>query len=525
MSNNKRALGHEPDSESDQKRLRNDDHAIFDGGNVFDFVRILPKFYNRLRQENAFEYVTGNDERYQRHMADEPTLKTAILATILPESTSTVEDWVGPLRWQESRRLDKEVNANPWLPYLWSERPVPVYYYINGVPPEGCIAGTTENPVVEITDEELENLIQDKCMEKYPTPDINGTQEHLVSCLQPHHLAMAQRELQIRVQSWSSIGTHIMQMHKKTFGIFCEYFGDQVLSLASDDISRCNYPAAYQTIRDHYLSQSIASTQVFENRAKELRLEVGQTITEFTHELKQRLYDKALIVALHKDKSKVPDNYMLESNCWDLTDAAITARKHPVLISHHERLNTLIDAVSREPNGKYEHVISYFEGLDEQQQTMTTLLKNLRSAELRSNQREERKARQSNLAFQSTHSNSKPGSYPKGSCRNHPDSTSHTTAQCRGTGKPQSSKKKVRRNGKHCKHCETHKPSVQNTHNTSECRLAPGKNKPNHTQDGKHGVNDKIIDMLTKQSQQIAKHTKLLSKYHPPSEDDSDIDA
>lgn len=121
MSNNKRSLDHDSDNESNYRQRK----AHFNGGSVFEFVRILPEFYNQLRRENAFDYVTGNDQRYQTHMANEPTLVSVIKSLILPDFTSTVEDWIGSLRMKESEKLDRLIVASPWLPYKWTNRPLP----------------------------------------------------------------------------------------------------------------------------------------------------------------------------------------------------------------------------------------------------------------------------------------------------------------------------------------------------------------------------------------------------------------
>lgn len=486
---------------------------LFGKGDIISFLQALPKFHSRLQRVGAIGYVLGEDRDYQTHMKQKPTYKDAAMQIMLAEADSTITQWVLKLRLENVEILRESME--PWEPHLWSGSPLPQELYVNGELPEGCIAGTPSNPAIPLTDEEVTAVLTNKVNVLVPYPE---TDEQYEACLRPAERSQAKVLLGKLFATWNTNGRHLMEMHQKTYGVFCDSFSPTVLSIASEELNRTDYPAAYHRIRTHYMKQGISRLNDFSRRERDFHLMEDQTLDEFFDRLRTVLYEKALMCVLSEDPTQLPDNDMLLANSWDLTDAEIRERGYPVHVKHTERLNLIIDAVHRHPTRKYDTVLDIFESGKREDKTIPILMDRLLHAEM--NKRRKTDEPPSYNANQS--SRSKAGSHPKGSCRNHPNSTSHTTAQCNMESSSNGKSQRRRNTEKYCKHCAQHKPSIKNTHNTAECRLAPSKPTPQHTKDGKHTVNDKVMTMLTKQSEQIAKNAKMMAKLHSKFADESD---
>jgi hypothetical protein len=304
--------------------------------------------------------------------------------------------------------------------------------------------------------------------------------------------------------------TSLAQKHKLCGTIFNK-IGPQALNICSEELEDSDFFAAFQKIEKYFVNKGSSDTSTFEATARDIRLKPGQNFLSHWIKLQSALKKWAMVLGLQRDKmaktavlvgeGPLPapatiNVNLLESiaNSGDLSDSAILDLNFRLLIPENTRI--LILEESLRGNNRFQLEISLFYGQTAEKKTMASML-NLLS--IRDESRPGQLAREAEVPLNSKSAANKlnkdetdsksaiigktptAGKYPPGSCSNHPESTTHTTADCRGIGKNGNQQKSNNGDGKqkkyekrHCTICEKHNrknPKAQDSHNTENCNF------------------------------------------------------
>jgi ATP-dependent Clp protease ATP-binding subunit ClpA len=208
------------------------------------------------------------------------------------------------------------------------------------------------------------------------------------------------------------------------------------------------------------------------------------------------------------------DDICMEYNSWDKTDAEIRAAGYATYLMHAARLNHLLTSLNKNPSNKFKVVIDKFT-LDDSKTIKTLYNLLIKWNSEKENQEYNNKSTINSVTTKSNKNNNNNKNKNKNStkeikvCEYHPNSTSHTTTECRNNkenskddkSKITNNKNNKRKNtnnnedtnnkkssssnnNRHCENCAKHFPDIAHTHDTPFCRKPGGvqnnsKNNPN----------------------------------------------
>jgi hypothetical protein len=315
--------------------------------------------------------------------------------------------------------------------------------------------------------------------------------------------------------------TSLASKHK-TCGMIFNKIGQQALMICTEELEENDYFAAFQKIEKYFVNKGSSDTSSFEASAREIRIKPGQNFLSHWIKIQSALKRWAMVLGLHRDKMQRgpiiplvdedglllpapvmhhPNVNTMESiaNAGELSDYDIIMAGHRVLIPETTRILVLEDSLKG--NDRFTLELSLFYGQTAGNMTMSSLVNLLtirdeskpgqlaREAE-KPIEKSVNKLNKDETGGKSAILGKTPpaGKFPKGSCINHPDCTTHTTEDCRAGASKDGKKYEKKYVKKHCTTCQKHNkknPKAQDTHDTSECRfIIPHAANVNENNDG-----------------------------------------
>lgn len=151
-----------------------------------------------------------------------------------------------------------------------------------------------------------------------------------------------------------------------------------------------------------------------------------------------------------------------------MTDSEIKSSGYQLLLTDSEKLNYMNSALGKCKDDQFFSAIQQSAPLKTLKDLVKFLQHQDRTVYGTARRRKYRDSQDETGGSTGAAANKTTVTFPKGSCKNHPESTTHNTAGCRLTKSKSSASTKPK---KHCTYCagkDAHK-HVQNTHNTHEC--------------------------------------------------------
>jgi hypothetical protein len=297
----------------------------------------------------------------------------------------------------------------------------------------------------------------------------------------------------------------------------CNVILNNCLGVAPLDVIKTHvkaeeYVEAWQRLKDyHTQSGSYNSTEII-NAVQNAIFKDEERVEQWVEKMKSMFKNIASVQYLQTmmelypdDKTKWRlDDQCMEFNSWDKTDLEIRNGGYTVYLMHATRLNYLITSLNKNPSNKFKVVIDKF--TLEENRTVKGIYNLLIkwNADRENYEFSIKNSSINNITVKSSEENTKNNMNPNNKkrkkeekvCKNHPNSTSHTTSECKNNEKngrtvehaEQKEKNKHKHNknkkivttdttnkqSRHCSNCEVNNPSLQYTHDLPYCRKPGG---------------------------------------------------
>jgi hypothetical protein len=273
-------------------------------------------------------------------------------------------------------------------------------------------------------------------------------------------------------------------------------------------------------------TKGISKLTFIENEVREIRIAIGEDFDNCMERIQEGNNKFAILTHLN-DKMLIPgfditkydfDIDRADDNSFDMSDAEIKARHGFVILPESKRVVNLLAAFSE--SERFQFPFQEISGWKPETKTMSSIIEHLSIAddsELGQSkfQAERDQINSKKLRTDQTALLTEKKVYPKGSCTNHPESTTHNTAGC-FKGKKDSSQDITTGHskdkdevipGKHkCKYCVVNHPRIHKTHPSDKCTKDPKSsqyNKPfnkkgadNNSSNTKYSALDAKIDKI-----------------------------
>lgn len=237
-----------------------------------------------------------------------------------------------------------------------------------------------------------------------------------------------------------------------------------------------DYPGAYMKLSTHMVSKGMSDITSFETRCRNIKVLPGMALESFLRKFADSCIEWAT-VKKHKEASTTSRSNInsLKLNIEEMTDNAGTLSdeeffyKHGCqpMISNAIRVDILVQGIAL--SKRFHGVSGTFDQYDQERRTVAQMLKLLHNVENSKNGQDilasevanlvkNKKLKDDNMLPQAnltlSGSNAK---FAKGSCKYHPDSTSHDTAHCNaknsGGSNQYKSSDKGNKDNKPCTYC------------------------------------------------------------------------
>jgi hypothetical protein len=296
-------------------------------------------------------------------------------------------------------------------------------------------------------------------------------------------------------------------------------FSDPIRGICRHELLSGDFNGALLKLNHHFANSAIASVTDIETAIKEIKMPPGLLLSTHLDKVTQQMRFFADVLQLSYEQTNHPDTYpvyrlnseLTDDNVGEMTDIEVNRkyrdcqpRLHdsPIFITEDKRKQLLITTLRKT---RFEECIERFSEQPKQFQTMKILMERLYNTDgashLELKRLAELTAMETNPKVNAAITGSgklhqaKVGTYPAGSCKEHPSSTTHTFDQCsknpvnagklpeKSLGKTSSStqnsgsnkKPKIDSKSKLCSHCKSsvHPQliSIAGTHDSDQCRL------------------------------------------------------
>jgi hypothetical protein len=311
----------------------------------------------------------------------------------------------------------------------------------------------------------------------------------------------------------------------------CNLIFNKCLGVAPFDVIHAelkaeNYVAAWQKLKDYHTQNGYCNSNEITAALQNAVFTDDERVEQWVEKMKTMFKNIASVSYLQdmmetypNDKTKWRlDDTCMEFNSWDKTDTEIRAAGYATYLMHAARLNHLLTSLNKNPSNKFQVVINKFT-LDDSK-TIKTLYNLL--IKWNSEKESQEYNNKSTINTITTTNNSNKNKNNKNNkntskeakiCVNHPNSTSHTTKECRQNNKDdkstnnnkkrknnnnlnQNDKNKKSSTDRHCENCAKNFPEIAHTHDTSYCRKPGGAQNNNKNNSDKISANNKSA-MLT----------------------------
>jgi hypothetical protein len=309
---------------------------------------------------------------------------------------------------------------------------------------------------------------------------------------------------------------HMEKPFRECYAVF-QKLGGTNLAVYRKFVDAKDFHGAYNAINLHYANSAFNQINLIEEDILKLRVKSGAVLATHKEEVTIMLQYLVDVYQLSYEQRSNPGTYHLyqlnkeltDDNVGIMTDTEIRAKwcnppynhKQPVFLREEIRINYFITSFE---DSRYKHIIEDFWKVSSSNRTMKLLMKILENFEssptcikairdeIKNKHEEKKEAPKAPVAANETiiggnkNKTAKTGSYPVGSCTNHPLSTTHTTQQCSGKKKesketktkdaePAKDSKKRPWTERHCDDCakskEDWKKKNSHTHDTKNCRF------------------------------------------------------
>jgi hypothetical protein len=307
--------------------------------------------------------------------------------------------------------------------------------------------------------------------------------------------------LESRVNSHKDAVNKLKDRYSRCAVVF-DKVGASNLKSIQKELNDFDFHAAYNKLVTIYISKGIANTEEFENKAKNVFLLAGQSITDHWNCLSEALKRWATVlaylqdlknhIAIRGESTYIPvcDPLEAEANSGFLRDQEIIDLGYTVYISEATRYRMLNNSLSRWTD-RFKCVMDAMSALDLRkrfvknylnrlkireddqagQEDITNELNKIVKDESNSNRRAMNAVKQKQNNQRDSYKKST-GKFPAGSCRWHPTATTHNTESCRAKGEASGNSNnsvKSKRDFKPCSYCKEHHPHLADGHPREKC--------------------------------------------------------
>jgi hypothetical protein len=336
--------------------------------------------------------------------------------------------------------------------------------------------------------------------------DLDATTQNLI-----------EKTYQANLNCFKAQDVELNNLHKTSMLVFSK-IGSSSLMLVTEELRTNNFHAAYRKIEKYFIDKGVSNIESFEQAVVNVILQPGKDFSTHWLLLQDALKRLAMVSGVQRDGLyhpaiigmivPVPKINLLEAiaNSGELSDQEIETVYGRVLIPETRRIQILETSVTTGITRFAKAKEDMYE-LPVEQRTIRTFLEKLNRRETSKpgQEHKENEVKSSNRLTKDESSNSKTamtakenpssGKYPKGTCPNHPDSTTHTLAECKfkkaSNGSSNSNPKNEKQSSdnknptqkrkwieKFCTYCDKNNWKNRESHDTSECTL---KNKRNNS--------------------------------------------
>jgi hypothetical protein len=288
----------------------------------------------------------------------------------------------------------------------------------------------------------------------------------------------------------SRVSTHKESVNKlkdryvKCAAVFNK-IGTANLKSVQKELDECDFHGAYNKLVTIYVSKGIANTEDFENRAKSVVLQAGQSITDHWNCLSDALRRWATVLGYLQDlkdhvEVRGEPTYIpycnpleAEANSGTLRDKAIIDLGFRVHISESVRYRFLNNSLSQNTN-RFKGVMDAMAALSLKKRFVKNYLDRLKVREDDQSGQDDINEEMNRINKDESNSNRKAmsamnykkpaGLFPPGSCKYHLTATSHNTSTCNSK-----SSSKSKKSLKPCEYCKKNHPELADGHPNEKC--------------------------------------------------------
>lgn len=301
-------------------------------------------------------------------------------------------------------------------------------------------------------------------------------------------------ENQIEISHWKKQDSYITAINEKCSTVM-QLLGPSCCSHVTKLLENKQWHQAWISVLQLMASKGLSTLTEVQDEIKTIKIEIGEDWNNLLERFQEANNKLAILTDLHNE-SLLPsfdlakhkfNNEMSDDNSFDKTDTEITALHGSVLIREATRVSNLLRSI--ETSVRFEFPYNEISGWKLERKTMKKILEHLSVHDLSARGQkvfaeEIESIKNKKPKHDSTVLVTEKKVYPKGSCTNHPDSTTHTTADCLMGKKNPAIEKEVPTKsiwdkeeilpGKFkCKYCAVHHLRIHKTHPTNECSKDP----------------------------------------------------
>lgn len=300
--------------------------------------------------------------------------------------------------------------------------------------------------------------------------------------------------------------------------VFNSCLGTAPLDVIHTNIKNENYVQAWQQLKDYHTQSGSYNSTEITIAAQNAVFNDNERVEQWVEKMKIIFKNIASVSYLQDMMERYPndknrwriDDLCTEANSWDNTDSQIRDLGKEVYLMHSVRLNYLTTSLSKNPSSKFKVILDKF--LLDDIKTVKTIynllikwnaeqesheVNNKLISTVTTKMKNNTKIENKNIKSNTKH------------CINHPNTTSHSTSECKTKSFSGQNKQKFSDKGKieenknkrfkssnnnnksmenkprHCKNCQQHFPHLAKSHDTEYCRQPGGVKHNNSTTDTK----------------------------------------
>ena len=285
--------------------------------------------------------------------------------------------------------------------------------------------------------------------------------ERLLAILSPAGSMAFSNAIQSAEKNYITIrNERIKKPRQEANEILERYLSDTVLATVREHMNNHDYAAAFRELNEFYMRSGNSSYTTIQNSVTACGMKTSESLEAFIARFQQLLRHLAAVTGMRQIEADgiwhSPSLEDIEANISNLSDFEIRELPRELILPEKNRIAYFFEAVERHPGKVYELPLREFRSRHGSQSNLKELYRLLYSYDTNEVKRQHTSSDGSiKQAMVAVNEAAK-------KCIYHPDSTSHSTDECRvkrGSGKQ-----------KLCTYCEKHHPNIANTHVLETCR-------------------------------------------------------